>query len=154
MKLFEDCSKHKSLQCAEWMTLICALQFADFLRLCLSPRTTSRTISFSISNSFWYYCKSQIFVRYLIRTFVLLKKELNLKPYENFFLLWDPRFSTSFYFEAFESTKISSYEPVSRQKYENGYRTKICNFTVIFLWLLLFWTSRICMSNWKLCTIE
>ena len=36
----------------EWMTLICALRFADFLRLCLSPRTTSRTISFSISNSF------------------------------------------------------------------------------------------------------
>ena len=28
------------------------LQIADFLRLCLSPRTTSRTISFSISNSF------------------------------------------------------------------------------------------------------
>ena len=39
-------------KCAEWMTLICALRFADFLRLCLSPRTTSRTISFSISNSF------------------------------------------------------------------------------------------------------
>ena len=36
------------------IVLICALQFADFLRLCLSPRTTSRTISFSISNSFWY----------------------------------------------------------------------------------------------------
>ena len=34
--------------------LICALQFADYLRLCLSPRTTSRTISFSISNSFWF----------------------------------------------------------------------------------------------------
>ena len=32
------------------IVLICALQFADFLRLCLSPRTTSRTISFSISN--------------------------------------------------------------------------------------------------------
>ena len=31
--------------------------------------------------------------------------------------------------EALESTKISSYEPVSSQKYENGYRTKICNFT-------------------------
>ena len=45
-------AKHKSVQCAKWMTLICALQFADFLRLCLSPRTTSRTISFSISNSF------------------------------------------------------------------------------------------------------
>ena len=27
--------------------------FADFLRLCLSPRTSSRTISFSISNSVW-----------------------------------------------------------------------------------------------------
>ena len=25
--------------------------------------------------------------------------------------------------------EISSYEPVSSQKYENGYRTKICNFT-------------------------
>ena len=45
--------RHKSVQCAEW-TLICALQFADLLRLCLSPRKTSRTISFSISNSFWY----------------------------------------------------------------------------------------------------
>ena len=31
-----------------------------------------------------------------------------------------------FCFEALESTKISSYEPVSSQKYENGYRTKIC----------------------------
>ena len=30
------------------IVLICALQFADFLRLCFSPRTTSRTISFSI----------------------------------------------------------------------------------------------------------
>ena len=27
------------------IVLICALRFADFLRLCLSPRTTSRTIS-------------------------------------------------------------------------------------------------------------
>ena len=35
-----------------------------------------------------------------------------------------------FCFEALESTKISSYELVSSQKYENGYRTKICNFTV------------------------
>ena len=30
----------------------------------------------------------------------------------------------SFCFEALESTKISSHEPVSSQKYENGYRTK------------------------------
>ena len=35
-----------------------------------------------------------------------------------------------FCLEALESTKISSYEPVSSQKYENGYRTKIYNFTV------------------------
>ena len=35
-----------------------------------------------------------------------------------------------FCFEFLESTKISSYEPVSSQKYENGYRTKIYNFTV------------------------
>ena len=32
--------------------------------------------------------------------------------------------------EALESTKMSSYEPVSSQKYENGYWTKICDFTV------------------------
>ena len=35
-----------------------------------------------------------------------------------------------FCFEALKSTKISSYEPVLSQKYENGYRTKMCNFTV------------------------
>ena len=40
-------------------------------------------------------------------------------------------FQSLFYFEAFESTKISSYEPVSSQKYENGYQTKISNFTVL-----------------------
>ena len=44
-----------------------------------------------------------------------------------------------FCFEALQSTKISSYEPVSSQKYENGYRTKICNFTVpyIHVWILM-----------------
>ena len=46
---------HKSVKCAEWMTLLCALRFAYFLRLCSSPRTTSRTISLFISNSFGYY---------------------------------------------------------------------------------------------------
>ena len=40
--------------------------------------------------------------------------------YENFVLFWGPRISTSFGFEALESTKISSYEPVSSRKYENG----------------------------------
>ena len=43
---------HKSVSFTPHIILICALRFADFLRLCLSPRTTSRTISFSISNSF------------------------------------------------------------------------------------------------------
>ena len=37
----------------------------------------------------------------------------------------------AFCFQALEGTKISSYEQVSSQKYENGYRTKICNFTVL-----------------------
>ena len=57
-----------NVQCAEWMTLICALRFADlqiwfadFLRLCLSTWTTSPTISFSISNSFYYYLFSEYF---------------------------------------------------------------------------------------------
>ena len=61
MKLFEvtnttwenmQIATHKSLLFTPHIELICALQFADFLRLCLSPQTTSRTISFSISNSF------------------------------------------------------------------------------------------------------
>ena len=32
--------------------------------------------------------------------------------------------------EALESTKIKLYEPVSSQKYKNGYRAKICDLTV------------------------
>ena len=39
-------------------------------------------------------------------------------------------FQRYFCFEALKSTKISSHETVSSQKYENGYRTKICDFTV------------------------
>ena len=61
MKLFEvtnttwenlQIATHKSVSFTLHIVLICALQFADFLRLCLSPRTTLRTISFSISNRF------------------------------------------------------------------------------------------------------
>ena len=37
----------------------------------------------------------------------------------------------AFCFEALEGAKISSDKPVSSQKYENGYRTKICDFTVV-----------------------
>ena len=48
----------------------------------------------------------------------------------NIFVLTPSNFNVIL-FEALESTKISSYEPVSSQKYENGYRTKICNFTVV-----------------------
>ena len=39
----------------------------------------------------------------------------------------------SFCFEALESMKISSCEPVSSQKYEKGYRMKSCDFTVRYL---------------------
>ena len=46
-------NSQKSASFTPHIVLICALQFTDFLRLCLSPRTTSLTISFSISNSFW-----------------------------------------------------------------------------------------------------
>ena len=42
---------------------------------------------------------------------------------KNYFLCWDPWFSMSFCLRALESTKFSSYELVSSQKYENGYRT-------------------------------
>ena len=51
---YEQIATHKSVSTPD-IVLICALQIAYFLRLCLSPRTTSRTISFSISNSFWYF---------------------------------------------------------------------------------------------------
>ena len=68
-------AKHKSVQCAEW-TLICALQFADFLRWCLSPRTTSHTISFSISNSFlvliWFLFSILVQPEYSLCPFLIL----------------------------------------------------------------------------------
>ena len=44
-----------------------------------------------------------------------------------------------FFCEALKSTKISSYEPVSSQKYENRYRMKICNFTVWVTLLICVW---------------
>ena len=61
MKLFEvanttwenlQIATHKSVSFTPHIVLICALQFADFLRLYLSPRTTSRTISFFIYKIF------------------------------------------------------------------------------------------------------
>ena len=64
------------------------------------------------------------------KDFVLLKKVRNLILDENLFLSWGHWSSMQFCFEALESTKISPYEPVSSQKYENGNRTKIYNFTV------------------------
>ena len=64
--------------------------------------------------------KSQIFVWYLISYFRTFEKKVqNLILYESFFLLWGPCIATSFWFEALKGTKISSNEPVSRQKYEN-----------------------------------
>ena len=51
-------------------------------------------------------------------------------PFEKMFLFWDCPISLYFYRAAREGAKISSYEPVSSQKYENRYRRKICDFTV------------------------
>ena len=45
-------AKHKSVRWTNAL-LICAMRSVDFLRYGLSPRATSRTIAFSISNSFW-----------------------------------------------------------------------------------------------------
>ena len=73
--------------------------------------------------------KSQIFVRYLISYFVLLKKYEFNTGQKFIFALRPSNFNVIFY-QALKSMKISSYEPVSSQKYENGYRTKMCNFTV------------------------
>ena len=52
--------------------LICALWSADFLRKCFSPRETSRTISFSISNSFWYYMTTDLV--WLLFSFLLKQR--------------------------------------------------------------------------------
>ena len=63
-------------------------------------------------------------------------------------MLWSHWISTSFSSQTLESTKISTYEPVSSRKYENRYRTKICNFTVSCLsairdnLLLFLWPSK------------
>ena len=75
--------------------------------------------------------KSQIFVRYLISYFRTFEKSTKFNAVWNiFFCFGCPPISMSFCFEALQSTKISSYEPVSSQTYENGYRTKTCDFTV------------------------
>ena len=62
--------------------------------------------------------------------------------YENLFSLSGPRISMSFCFEALESMKISSYKQVSSQKYENGYRTKICDFMALLCFALWWWKKR------------
>ena len=55
--------------------LICALRSVDFLRLGLSPRATSCTISFSISNSFWYYYRKRGSASYIVREWLLWEGE-------------------------------------------------------------------------------
>ena len=54
--------------------------------------------------------------------------------YENVLLFWHRQILLSFCFDAVLSTKISSCEPVWSQKYENGYRPKMCDVTVFGLW--------------------
>ena len=74
--------------------------------------------------------KSHIFVRYFISYFRTVEKSAKFNTGWKFIFVLRPSNFNVILFEALESTKISSYEPVSSQKYENGYRTKMCNFTV------------------------
>ena len=74
--------------------------------------------------------KSQIFVRYLFSYFCTLN--FNTVISFGFEALECQRLIVVCH-EALKSTKISSNEPVSSQKYENGYWTKICDFTVSYL---------------------
>ena len=77
------------------------------------------------------YCKSHKFSSGThFRTFVLLKKSTKFNYVWNFLFALKPSNFNVIFFEALESTKISSDKPVSSQKYENGYRTNICDFTV------------------------
>ena len=70
--------------------------------------------------------KSQIFVRDLISYFCTFESSIKFNTVWKFcFGLRTFNISTSVCFEAFESTKTSSNEPVSSQKYEIGSRTKI-----------------------------
>ena len=57
----------------------------------------------------------------------------NLIPDENLLLSPRPSNFNVICFEVLESTKISSCEPVSSQKCETGYRTRIYILTVCFL---------------------
>ena len=104
-----------------------------------SPSTCSVLLCIVLAAAYLKYCKGTNFRSYgtWFRSFVLLKKVRNLIPDKNLFLSWGHWISMKFCFEALESTKISSYEPVSSQKYENGYWTKICNFTVSVMSLVV-----------------
>ena len=64
------------------------------------------------------------------RNFRTFEKSTKFNTGRKFISVLMPSNFNVIFFEALESTKISSSEPVSSQKYENGYRTKIFNFTV------------------------
>ena len=53
-----------------------------------------------------------------------------------------------------KSTKISPYEPVSSQKYENGYRTDICNFTVMKKYQILLTACGMYVVKWESSIID
>ena len=74
---------------------------------------------------FFLFCLCWVLLSVIFFTSLLLAKSGR-----NFiFILSSSNFNVILFW-GLESTKISSYEPVSSQKYENRYGTKICNFTV------------------------
>ena len=75
-----------------------------------------------VKNKSWKYFKVTNFSSIL--NFVLSYFEKSTTVW-NFFCFDTLQFQCHFVSEALESTKISSYEPISSQKFENGYRTKI-----------------------------
>ena len=119
-----------------WLTAYCtAYQISDSLKNEISGQRGKKCCLISHKRQHiakLLYFKSHKFshgklVFSYFRTFEKVQKFIS---YETFFLLRGSRISASFCFEALETMKISSNEPVSSQKYENGYRTKICDFTV------------------------
>ena len=85
-------------------------------------------------NPGWGTVKSQIFVQYLFSYFRTFEKSTKFNTVWKFlFVLRPSNFNVIF---AFRLSKISWYEPVSSKTYENGYRKKICNFTVFAIFFV------------------
>ena len=108
-----------------WCCLACSVNlFARFMSSTLFGKVDTDLSNYLIVTT----VKSQNFVGTYFRTF---EKSTKFNTVWNFFLVWPCQFSVSFCFEAVESTKITLSETVTCQNYEDGYRTKIWDFTVL-----------------------